>query len=377
MKLKLFACIAFIAVFAVAYSSSAVVFGHSPSEVFPGTFQIGNYNFPNGTLTVNKNVTSGIAISAYGRYKGVYGQANDSVGYGVYGAGWQGVYGTSSSSGGRGVYGYNSRSTGTAYGVYGESASVSGYGVYGRASASTGTNYGVLGISDSNQGYGVYGYASSSTGTVYGVYGQALSSNSNGIGVFGIGNGTGVSGRGTYGVYGYSGASAGRGVYGYHSGTVEGWGVYAQGNSNYTLTDRGALYVYGNEYINGLTNINCLTLASFTQGSARSSKVTMPFSCIGSGCTVVVYEDYTGTSDDNMDSAYYYQYVSSGNDPMISFGAAVASKVGFNGDSTSEVFAQTIGPDCKIETGNAALTETQWNFSTTGGTRNCTLIVCG
>ena len=69
--------------------------------------------------------------------------------------------------------------------------------------------YGVYGLSRSSDGRGVYGTADAATGTTYGLYGYSKSTS--GRGVYGYASAT--SGT-TYGVYGLSKSTKGRGVFG-------------------------------------------------------------------------------------------------------------------------------------------------------------------
>ncbi len=80
--------------------------------------------------------------------------------------------------------------------------------------ATTGVTYGIWGESSSTSGRGVCGVASATTGTTYGVYGG--SSSTSGRGVYGWASATTGT---TYGVYGGSSSTSGRGVYGSASAT--------------------------------------------------------------------------------------------------------------------------------------------------------------
>ena len=76
----------------------------------------------------------------------------------------------------------------------------------------SGTTYGLWGQSASTAGRGVYGYASATGGATYGVYGENVAGA--GAGVFGK---AGSSLGSTYGVYGLNLSTSGIGMYGYAS----------------------------------------------------------------------------------------------------------------------------------------------------------------
>jgi hypothetical protein len=99
--------------------------------------------------------------------------------------------------------------------------------MFGEATATSGTTYGVYGRSESTAGRGVYGIASATSGVTYGVYG--ISDSTSGTGVYGAA--TATSGF-TYGVYGQSASTSGTGVYGF-TGATSGftYGVYGQSAS--------------------------------------------------------------------------------------------------------------------------------------------------
>ncbi len=219
-------------------------------QTFPGTATLGANTFT-GAQTINNNVTitaSGITLSASGGTTGVsgsggsYGVAGTGSSYGVYGTGTgavhsYGVYGTGTGSASAGVYGYaptgvagySSGSSGTgvagvggSYGVYGYAptgvwGNGTNYGVYGYGPTGVwgnGTNYGVSGSTSTNGGSGVSG-GDSSSGGGYGVWGGST----NGAGVAGVGA--------TYGVYGYSNATANSiGVWGGGPTGVYGNGIF-------------------------------------------------------------------------------------------------------------------------------------------------------
>lgn len=146
----------------------------------------------------------GVSSGANGFKYGIYGQALNSAGTGVYGEGGNtGVEGRSTL--GFGVYGtghYGVLAQGTYIGILGQSSGTDGAGVEGqstggglsyggefsatsstanaagvfaRASAGSGTTHGVWGQSDSTQGTGVGGYALASSGVTYGAYGYTTS----------------------------------------------------------------------------------------------------------------------------------------------------------------------------------------------------------
>jgi hypothetical protein len=109
--------------------------------------------------------------------------------------------------------------------------------ITGHATAASGSTWGVYGRSDASDGKGVEGFASHQTGFAYGVYGLAESSG--GVGVFGHTNSTTGS---TVGVVGSSSSNEGTGVFGRASaqtGTtygVHGRSVSAQGTGVYGIS---------------------------------------------------------------------------------------------------------------------------------------------
>ena len=151
----------------------------------PGTAQTGHLNI-SGTATV------GILKSQ----NTVFGQSTAATGF-AYGG-----YFTAASNQARGFYGYASSPTGLTYGGFFQNASESGRAVYGLATATTGFNYGGYFQTASTSGRGLLGVAAAPTGTTYGVYGTAVSPNGYGVysdgnmGASGIisGNGTGLIG---------------------------------------------------------------------------------------------------------------------------------------------------------------------------------------
>jgi hypothetical protein len=186
-----------------------------------------------------------------------------------------GLRGISDSDSGRGLVGVARADAGNAIGVIGNSQASGGRGIVGKATAKSGNTVGLLGFTESVSGTGLQGTARATTGNTVGLRGRTLSPNSTvvlgnaandsgattGVGVRGEGSAAGVRGttdaldgvKGigtdqtayTYGVYGTSQASAGRGVFGQatHSSGVT-TGVYGQTTSN---SGRG---VYG-EAVNG------------------------------------------------------------------------------------------------------------------------------
>jgi len=112
--------------------------------------------------------------------------------------------------------------------------------VLGLATASTGDTYGVYGKSDSTDGRGVLGDATATSGTTYGVWGQSASTD--GVGVHGLA----YAGSGeTYGVYGKSASADGYG--GYFDNIAGGTALYAAGDVAQDATAAGlvkaAVYV--------------------------------------------------------------------------------------------------------------------------------------
>jgi hypothetical protein len=126
--------------------------------------------------------------------------------------------------------------------------------VYGYASASSGTTYGLYGQSDSSSGKGVYGYASATSGTTYGVY--ARNDSGNGSGVYGYS--TKDSGNAS-GVRGWTESTSGMGVGGFANATSGyNYGVYGStkspdGRAVFGINIGGgyAGYFEGNVLVNG------------------------------------------------------------------------------------------------------------------------------
>jgi hypothetical protein len=190
--------------------------------------------------------TTGLTYGVFGRSdcpdgRGVFGYASATTGYGY------GVYGNSASTAGYGVLGYTSASTGDTYGGRFESASWSGRGVYGYASATTGTTYGGHFASSSPSGTGVYGMHDAATGTDPGVLGATNSTGGAAVGVLGRVESTAAGGY-SAGVRGINNGTGGNGigVWGSQDGT--GWGVYGTtfgGRAVYGRTSAGSGYTYG------------------------------------------------------------------------------------------------------------------------------------
>ena len=199
-----------------ALTAAPYALGLRPGAYIQGSVGVGGVVWGDNTST-----------SAWG-----WGMGGTSAGgFGVYGKATatsgttSGVWGESNSPEGRGVSGYANATSGTTYGVYGESKSTAGAGVYG-VNTSSGT--GVTGVSST--GDGVRGESSGANKS--GVYG--VNTNSSGFGVYGRNTGAGSVGYlgGTYGVYGESASTTGRGVSGYAnatSGTT--YGVYGESKS--------------------------------------------------------------------------------------------------------------------------------------------------
>lgn len=208
-----------------------------------------------GTQTFNVPTGNGIVASTSGTSNaGISGSNNSTLGSGAGVAGFSvsgsgsGLVGTNSSSslgGGYGVQGLsyntadpgvgginNSPASGSAYGVFGQSLGSTGTGVYG-----TGNGAGVTGNASSPTGSGVVGTNFSTSGNAYGLYGQ--SSSPTGTGVFGIGNGSGVTGS--------TASPTGTGVVGMNTGG--GYAGYFQGDvavtNNATVT--GTLAIGGDK----------------------------------------------------------------------------------------------------------------------------------
>ncbi len=87
--------------------------------------------------------------------------------------------------------------------------------IKGTNTATAGITYGIFGSSTSTDGRGIYGYATAGTGTTHGVYGLSISPS--GRAVYGEATATwGV----THGIYGRTHSSDGRGVSGWSSATT-------------------------------------------------------------------------------------------------------------------------------------------------------------
>ncbi len=127
-------------------------------------------------------------------------------------AGTGAIYGVNSHATGMGVRGFAISATGATRGVFGHTLSGSNgaSGVFGYASSTgAGVTYGVWGLSNSSNGRGVVGMSTKATGAGIGVWGQ--SAGVTGKGLFGYAtSATGVN----MGVYGVSISPTGFGVYG-------------------------------------------------------------------------------------------------------------------------------------------------------------------
>jgi hypothetical protein len=135
-------------------------------------------------LFVQDVATDAIAVQANGNYAGLYGTAQ--AGYGVYGSGPTGVYGVTVAATHNGVFGQATNSDGS--GVYGQNDGT-GNGVAGRATNANGGT-GVFGeLTGTGPGNGVHGKADGSNQS--GMYGENLGA---GAGVFGYGWATGSIG---------------------------------------------------------------------------------------------------------------------------------------------------------------------------------------
>jgi len=96
--------------------------------------------------------------------------------------------------------------------------------------ATTGTTAGVEGYSGSSAGTGVFGWVGATSGENYGVYGQSNSSGGYGVyGVTQVGQ-AGVWGNAGFGVGVIGSSNAGVGV---HGGSNTNWGIYGTSNSSY------------------------------------------------------------------------------------------------------------------------------------------------
>lgn len=208
---------------------------NSPSILFDieqtGSGTSGNAGYFTNSNTTNS--TDGVAGQTYGVGSGVFGYNNNgniantvwgvygaynggSYGAGVTGIGWGGIVNPTLED--IGVYGSSNN-----VGVYGQSNFLNG--VLGKTTATDGVGvYGLYeGTSDFNTG--VYGYNDYDGGTqVIGVQGM-YNTTSYGVGVLGLGYNGGAPPTSTdYGVYG----SATYGVYGY--APVGGYAVYSEGD---------------------------------------------------------------------------------------------------------------------------------------------------
>jgi hypothetical protein len=189
---------------------------------------------------------SGSSYGLYGvssDFAGVYGDGGAGSGdYGGYFTGYSGVFGNAENAAGYGIYGNNS---GTGYGVYGISGA--GNGVYGNGGSGAGdyggefTGYnGVSANADNASGRGVYATSSNSNlaqGTVTGVNNATTGSPTaiTGIATSGIDNDA-------YAIYGWSdflgvfGVANPREDNGFHAGLYGlssgdgGFGVYSSGD---------------------------------------------------------------------------------------------------------------------------------------------------
>ncbi|HMO34397.1 MAG TPA: hypothetical protein PKE63_00840 [Lacibacter sp.] len=260
-----------------------------------GESQSGNITGENsGVYGVNLGIPTGAGI-----VYGVYGNTNSITGRAV------GVRGSSSSPGGQGIWGNNLSVTGQAIGILGESSSTSGIGMRGIALATTGNTIGMEGISNSPDGFGVVGSNTSVTGQAVGVYGTHVSSISgagvyarslatnvfgensalyaqndgtaapgaNAYGVFG--NAVGITGA-TFGVYGRSSSTTGRGVFGWAiANTGINYGVFGQSNSadgsglyGFNSSTGWALQTLGRIRFSGINAANGRVLTSNANGDA-------------------------------------------------------------------------------------------------------------
>ncbi len=177
----------------------------------------------------------GEATSSTGAVYGVRGLSWSSSGTGVVGRTYAasgettGVHGQSDSIGGIGVLGWASNGSGTNYGGYFAAASAGGTGVFAWHDSGSGTAPALMARNDSgsNYAYSVHGqlYNTSPGSMSAGVCGENLGTGSNGIGVYGVQNGTG------WGVYGKCiggiGVRAWGGYYGVYSvGSIYTTGTY-------------------------------------------------------------------------------------------------------------------------------------------------------
>ena len=87
--------------------------------------------------------------------------------------------------------------------------------IKGTNTATAGITYGIFGSSTSTDGRGIYGYATAGTGTTHGVYGLSISPSGRAV------NGEATATWGvTHGIYGRTHSSDGRGVSGWSSATT-------------------------------------------------------------------------------------------------------------------------------------------------------------
>ena len=97
--------------------------------------------------------------------------------------------------------------------------------MYGIATAGSGPTYGTYGQSDSTIGRGVYGRTTATTGVNYGVYGENATTTTGSAGVFGraLGNGpvSGIEGR--------ANTSVGNAIYAQNESLAGGIGIAARG----------------------------------------------------------------------------------------------------------------------------------------------------
>ncbi len=188
------------------------------------------------------NVTqngAGLAIVGKG---GVSGSSTAAAG--------AGISGTSTGTAGYGLYGSSTATIGNGYGVYGVNNTQAGAGVEGYA-ANASYGIGVLGNSPSGIGvegttagsYGVFGWSTATAGTSYGVYGSGASPQ--GAGVYGANSsGTGVYGVGANAIVG---VSTGPGP----AGSFLGYSAQTGSGLNGTV---GVSITGGNSDLNNATN---------------------------------------------------------------------------------------------------------------------------
>jgi hypothetical protein len=106
--------------------------------------------------------------------------------------------------------------------------------------ASSGFTYGLYGKSASSDGRGVRGYASAASGTTYGVYGESASSDGRGVRGY-----ASASSGANYGVYGNSNSPSG--YAGYFSGRVHVTGILSKGGGAFKIDhplDSANQYLY-------------------------------------------------------------------------------------------------------------------------------------